>query len=172
MVDLVFQMRRLLDNSIDMGVLLQQYLGGTIKHIPGVYADIANAEDAEARLTADETKLDSAWGLSTSSPVGAWSDTYTLVTAGPLKGRRFSNPIVINFYDPITGAFSGTDGQLSVAGELHGGTMLATISGGGYVSHNRGTITFHPDGSASWAGTWTDSNGNSGTWHGTRKARA
>jgi len=171
-VDLVFQMRRLLDNSVAMGVLLQQYLAGTSKHIPGVYTDIANAEDAETRVTADETTLDSAWGLSNDSPVGAWTDTYTVVTAGPLKGQRFNNPIVINFYDPTTGTFSGTDGRYSVTGELHGSTLTATISGSGYVSHNRGTIAFSSDGSATWTGTWSDSNGNSGTWHGTRKARA
>jgi hypothetical protein len=171
-VDLVFQMRRLLDNSVAMGVLLQQYVAGTSKSIAGVYTDIANAKDAEAHVTADQTTLDLAWGLSNTSPVGAWTDTSMVVTAGPQKGQRFSRPVVINFYDPTSGAFSGTEGPYKVAGELHGGSVTATISGSGYVAHHRGTITFYPDGGATWTGTWSDSYGDSGTWIGIRKARA
>ena len=102
------------------------------------------------------------------SPIGSWPDTYTVVTAGPGTGQRYNDPTTITSYDPATGAFSGKCSFLSMVGVLHGTTWTATISGGGYVSHHQGTIKFNPDGSAIWTGTWTDSNGASGTWYGTR----
>jgi len=106
------------------------------------------------------------------SPVGSWHDTYTVVTKGPLKGGRYANPTVITSYTASTGKFVGVDAGLPVAGTLKGHKWTMVVGGsGGYTADVHGTMTFKHNGAATWKGHWHDSNGNSGTWYGTRPAK-
>jgi hypothetical protein len=101
-----------------------------------------------------------------SSPVGSW-EGYLCVTAGQ-GGGRYPNSTTISSYDPVTGAFSGTDdasdlGPGKITGTLSSdGAVADTITHAGVALHGQGVMTFYADGSAAWTGTWTDTLGQSG----------
>ena len=112
------------------------------------------------------------------SPIGFWDSFVYIMDWGPTypadkpPGGPFPNPTTITVYDPATGAFSGIDdawdiGKETITGTLHSdGTLTYTI---GKDLHGQGTVTFYPDGSAIWTGTWSNSIGERGTVHATLK---
>jgi hypothetical protein len=99
-------------------------------------------------------------------PLGSWPDTVAHCNIGWCKGQDFPNPTVIAAYDPVSGAFSGTDGSsFVVTGKMNGSSFTMTTVEGSYVSRSKGRISRN---GRSWSGTWKDSNKVGGTITGTR----
>jgi hypothetical protein len=102
----------------------------------------------------------SAAGSGAISPVGTWS-AVAHCDRGWCKGQDFPRTVVIDSWDPATGAFTGPNiGGSVVTGTFDGSVLRTTTSSPGYKSH--GIAKMSADGN-SWSGTWTDSNHAGGT---------
>ena len=84
------------------------------------------------------------------TPMGSWPGIYAVVAAGAFEGETLRQPDRDHFVQPSNG--SGQDAGLAVIGTFHAGSWTETISGGGYVSHGRGTVTASPGGPGDLAG--------------------
>ena len=92
------------------------------------------------------------------NPVGTWNSTAVCC------GGTYAHVTTINHFNPDTGVFSGTDSNGALTGKMTGAsfTMKAGVAPA-YWFVLKGSISGN-----SWSGTWTDSNGENGTWTGTR----
>lgn len=98
------------------------------------------------------------------SLIGTYNEHTVCTSCG---GSTYAWTFQITTEDQSTGSFSGTatysDGQTtaSLAGTVSGSTVSVTVTQqNGYVSHHTGTLASN----CSVSGTWTQSDGGSGTW--------
>ncbi|MGH2874514.1 MAG: hypothetical protein ACRDL5_18900, partial [Solirubrobacteraceae bacterium] len=115
-------------------------------------------------------------GISATAPAAAAGPSYNLEGTWTLAslnsdgshGAPGGSTYSITTMDMSTGAFSGTalvEGTaFAVQGTESGASATYTLSEGGYVATNRLSLTALPDGHVGGPGSFTDTNGNSGTF--------
>lgn len=113
------------------------------------------------------TLVDPAVATASQAPniIGAYAESDICTSCG---GSMFTYSWQITSEDLATGSFSGTESSNAGSGTLTGtitGTSVSMTSTdtSGYTWYPKGTIASD----CSMSGSWTDSNGNSGTWQAT-----